>query len=75
MSIKPLVKLVFALGIAAAAAFGVSTPPAHALHECGIITLVYSGGGRCTVNCATGAESCTGSQTGTVHVVGECRPC
>ncbi len=75
MSIKSLVKLVFALGIAAAAVFGLSTPPVYAFYPCGTVTFIYSGGGRCTENCTTGDETCTGSQTGTVTVVGACRVC
>jgi hypothetical protein len=75
MSIKPLVKLVCATGIAAAAILGLSSPPAYAYYPCGTVTYYYSGGGRCTENCTTGAETCTGSLTGTVRVVGACRTC
>jgi hypothetical protein len=72
---KPLVKLIGALGIAAMAVFGLAEPPAHAYYLCGTVTYIYSGGGRCTYNCTTDKETCTGSLTGTVRVIGACRVC
>ena len=75
MSFKPLVKLIGALGIAAMAVFGLAEPPAHALYLCGTITIIYSGGGRCTEDCATGEETCFGSLTGTVRIINACHAC
>ena len=75
MSFKPVIKLVGALGISAMAIFGLTTPPAHAFFPCGTETFIYSGGGRCTLDCTTGRETCTGSLTGTVRELGGCRAC
>lgn len=75
MSFKLLVKLVGALAIASMAIFGLATPPAHAFFPCGEIFFFYSGGGRCTFDCTTGRETCSGSLTGTVTERGGCRAC
>lgn len=75
MSFKPLVKLVGAVAVAGTAVFGLATPPAHAFFLCGTETFIYSGGGRCTYNCTTDNETCSGSLTGTVRVIGACRTC
>lgn len=74
MRYKLLAKFAIAL-ILAAAAFALTPPPAHAFFPCGTETFVYSGGGRCTFNCETGRETCTGSLTGTVKVLGACSVC
>jgi hypothetical protein len=73
--IKPLVKLACATGIAAMAILGLASPPAYAYYPCGTVTYIYSGGGRCTENCTTGVDTCSGSLTGTVRVIGACHTC
>jgi hypothetical protein len=75
MSYKPLVKLVGALGIATMAVCGLGTPPAHAYVPCGTEYFFYSGGGHCTLDCATARYTCTGTLTGTVTEAGGCRAC
>jgi hypothetical protein len=75
MSYKLLIKLAGALGIAAMAVLGLGTPPAHAYYPCGTETFIYSGGGRCTLDCTTLRYTCSGSLTGTVTEVGGCRAC